>query len=170
MPRQSIKLPLLDTELDVLFFPGKDASQAVRYVDENGGFTPGQLAAAERAKFPDGKIERAIAIVQQLLIWMPLDASLFRQLGEVYAARGQPDDILAARMIFNELVDSMNSDNADVKMRRRRLSEVDLPDAAPENNPETGRDTLREAKDTKDSAPISGHPWRLSLALVSSWA
>ncbi|MBM4069488.1 MAG: hypothetical protein FJ271_11140 [Planctomycetes bacterium] len=90
----------------------------VRFVGDSGKFEPAKLAAAERAKLP----ANALAVVQQLLIWMPDDARLFWLLGELYNARAEPGrltprsrkeaieikqqedaDLAACLRIFNEL-------------------------------------------------------------------
>jgi tetratricopeptide (TPR) repeat protein len=68
-------------------FPG------VHFVGESGKYEPGKLAASERAKLPTD----AVAIVQQLTLWMPEDVRLYWLLGELYNAEGDlraADDIL----------------------------------------------------------------------------
>lgn len=57
----------------------------VRYVGESGRYEAGALAARERAKLP----ANALAIVQQLVLWMPADTRLYWQLGELLNAQGQ---------------------------------------------------------------------------------
>ncbi len=56
----------------------------VRYVDDKGDYTPGELAAAEKKKLP----ANAAAIVQQLALWLPSDARLLWQLAELANAHG----------------------------------------------------------------------------------
>jgi len=56
----------------------------VSYRDDKGGYTPGNLAAAERMKLPAG----AVAVVQQLALWLPADGRLLWQLAELAAAHG----------------------------------------------------------------------------------
>ena len=120
----------LDVELDALFTDGK---RSIRYVDENGQFAPGKLAAAERTLLPEGNVDSAIEIVQQLLIWLPLDFRLYRQLGELYSVRGGPKDLLAAREIFEELVIKYKfTENEDVRLRRQELNNTSIP-ADPEH-------------------------------------
>jgi hypothetical protein len=144
-----------DTEIDALFFKDKDFAQAVRYVDENGGFTPGKLADAELAKLPDQSIDHAMQIVQQLLVWMPTDRSLYRQLGELYSARGTPADLHAARMIFNELVETMMSRNEEVRNRRQILENFAIPEPLAPKQPEDLKKIV--TKPEEESAKIS---WR----------
>jgi tetratricopeptide (TPR) repeat protein len=56
----------------------------VRYVGDSGKYEPGQFAAVERKKLPAG----AVAIVQQLALWLPNDGRLLWQLAELAAAHG----------------------------------------------------------------------------------
>jgi tetratricopeptide (TPR) repeat protein len=58
-----------------------------------------KLADKEKAKLP----ANALAVVQQLLIWLPDDPRLYWLLGELYHARGTPEDVNTARRILNEL-------------------------------------------------------------------
>jgi hypothetical protein len=70
-----------------------DLFGGVRFVGESGKYEPGKLAARERAKLPPD----AVALVQQLTLWMPEDARLYWLLGELYNAEGDiraADDIL----------------------------------------------------------------------------
>jgi len=71
----------------------------VNFVGESGNFEPGTIAQAERAKLPDD----AMAIVQQLLLWMPEDARLYWLLGELYNAQG---DLKAASTILDQCEDA----------------------------------------------------------------
>jgi hypothetical protein len=57
---------------------------SVRFVGPSGQYEAGQLAPEEKAKLPPD----AIAIVQQLLIWLPGDTRLYWLLGELYNANG----------------------------------------------------------------------------------
>jgi ElaB/YqjD/DUF883 family membrane-anchored ribosome-binding protein len=90
---------------DALFDDQKDPPSPVRFVSDDGEFEPGKLAAAERAKLPT----EALAIVQQLIVWMPDDLRLYWLLGELYNAQkgeGQKENregILAALRIFSDL-------------------------------------------------------------------
>lgn len=65
-----------DLSLDNLF--------SVKWVSEQGKYAPGQLAAAERKKIPDG----AISLTQRLHLSLPADGRLLWQLGELAAAYG----------------------------------------------------------------------------------
>lgn len=64
------------TDLDDLF--------GVRYLGDKGDYEPGTLAADERKKLPT----RAVAIAQQLALWLPADGRLLWQLAELANAHG----------------------------------------------------------------------------------
>ncbi len=57
---------------------------AVRYVGPTGEYEPGRLADEERKKLP----ARAVALAQQLALWLPADRRLLWQLAELAAAHG----------------------------------------------------------------------------------
>jgi len=67
----------------------------VRFVNDAGGYEPGKLAAAERAKLPPD----AVAVVQQLLLWDRDDTRIFWLLGELYAATGR---LREAEIVFDQ--------------------------------------------------------------------
>lgn len=77
-------------------------------------FTDSGLSEADKAKLP----ANAIAIVQQLLLWMPDDARLYWLLGELYYAAG---DIDSAATIFGECVDSRRLDARALRERRKAV-------------------------------------------------
>ncbi len=76
-------------ELDDLF--------GVRFVAESGRFEPGKLSSAQRKKLPGD----AVALVQQLCLWLPHDPRLLWQLGELANAHG---DVKAAADLFEVCV------------------------------------------------------------------
>ncbi len=110
---------------DALFDDGKDPPSPVRFLNDDGEFEAGKIAASERAKLPH-KAPDALAIVQQLVVWMPDDLRLYWLLGEVYNAQKNEADktnragVLAALQIFTELsaYESV-SDDAKVELRKR---------------------------------------------------
>src|SRR5262249_44122048 len=55
---------------------GLDDLFGVRYLDDKGAYTPGKLAAAERKKLPAA----AVAVTQQLGLWLPSDGRILWQL------------------------------------------------------------------------------------------
>jgi tetratricopeptide (TPR) repeat protein len=112
--------------VDPLF--GEDAAKAIRYVGDSGDFEPGKLADKEKAKLPEASVDRALQVVQQLLIWLPGDVRLYWQLGDLYNARGSPQDLRAARQIFDELVWDMKVPYKEVKDRRAALNDFKIPE------------------------------------------
>jgi len=113
---------LAHEKLDDLFHGEKGP---VRFAGESGRYEAGKVAAAERAKLP----AEALAIVQQLIIWLPDDTRLYWLLGELYNANG---DIEAAAKIFDNCVGNV-----------RRFSASDL---------RAHRLVVQEAKPKSDSA------------------
>ncbi len=86
----------------------------VKFVGESGEYEAGVLAAVEKAKLP----KDAIAIVQQLLLWLPGDARLLWLLGELYNASGDFDSAL---MVFNECLDSRRFDTPKLREHRQAV-------------------------------------------------
>lgn len=84
----------------------------VRFVNDAGGYEPGALAAAERAKLPPD----AIAVVQQLLLWFPSDVRLYWLLAELYAADGE---LGVAKGILDECAGSLAYSNRKELMDHR---------------------------------------------------
>jgi tetratricopeptide (TPR) repeat protein len=74
--RRRLRQKTSDQSLDDLF--------GVKWVNEQGKYEPGQLAAAERKKIPEG----ALAMLQRLALWLPADGRLIWQLGELAAVYG----------------------------------------------------------------------------------
>lgn len=89
----------LGTDVEALF-EGGDPPRPVRWVGASGKYEAGQLAKVEQEKLPAD----AIALVQQLLIWMPDDNRLYWLLGELHNARGE---YLTAYRIFKEIGDAV---------------------------------------------------------------
>jgi tetratricopeptide (TPR) repeat protein len=85
----------------------------VRFVGEGARYEPGELADQERAKLPPD----ALAIVQQLVIWLPDDTRLYWQLGELYNASG---DVGAAAKILDDCVGNVRRFSAP-ELRAHRL-------------------------------------------------
>ncbi len=97
--------------LDPLFFEGS------RFVGDSGSYEAGELAAAQRAELPAD----AVALVQQLLLWLPHDAALFWQLGELLNATGEVPDAAA---VFEELVFSRRVDAPELRRHRQVLNQA----------------------------------------------
>jgi hypothetical protein len=84
----------------------------VRYVGESGKYEPGQLAAAERKKLP----EDAVAVAQHLALWLPADARLLWQLGELAGAHG---DVRTAAAIMDGCVTEFGLRSPELRAHRQ---------------------------------------------------
>lgn len=107
-----------DPTLDALF------DTNLRFVGESGEYEAGQLAAAERSKLPAD----ALAIVEQLLFWLPDDTRLYWLLGELLNAQG---DSAGAAAVFAECRDSRRFDSPDLQKHRQILQETLARTASP---------------------------------------
>jgi len=100
--------------LDPLFT--KDG-QPVRYFGDSGRFEAGKIAGAERDKLPAD----ALAILQQLLIWLPDDARLYWQMGELLNAMG---DVSSAATVFDDCVWRRRLDDPELRQHRQIVAEA----------------------------------------------
>jgi tetratricopeptide (TPR) repeat protein len=89
----------------------------VRYVGDNGQYEAGRIAATERAKLPPD----ALAIVQQLLIWLPDDPLLYWQYGELLNANG---DVARAARVLDDCVWRRRLDVPELKQHRQIVTEA----------------------------------------------
>jgi len=105
--------------LDRLFV-GPDRSP-VKFVGPSGEWEIGKLADSERAKLPNGSIEEALRIVQQLLLWFPDDARLLWQYAELANAAG---DLKAAATAMGQAVYNFRLSTPALKERRFLLQEA----------------------------------------------
>jgi hypothetical protein len=90
---------------------GLDDLFSVRFVGQGGKYEPGKLAEAERKKLPAG----AVALVQQLALWLPADPRLLWQLAELANVHGDPR---TAAAMMDGCVTQFGL--ADPELRRRR--------------------------------------------------
>ena len=127
--------------LDPLFV--KDG-QPVRYLGDNGQYEAGKIAASERAKLPPD----AVAIVQQLLIWLPDDTLLYWQYGELLNADG---DVTSAAQVFDDCRGRRRLDADELKQHRQFVTE-----AAQAKSQESG---LSSEESDKTPASGSGSSW-----------
>ena len=86
----------------------------VKFVGDSGAYEPGKLAAAERARLPAD----AVATVQQLLLWNPLDTRLLWLLAELYQANGQ---LRESAKLFDQCTWGRNYTNRAVLMGHRQV-------------------------------------------------
>ena len=104
-------------ELDDLF--------GVRFVNEKGTYEPGTLAASEKKKLP----AKAVAVVQQLALWLPSDAYLLWQLAELAGAHG---DVRNAAAMMDGCVIQFGLNHPDLRRHRQmtRAAADELPKLA----------------------------------------
>jgi tetratricopeptide (TPR) repeat protein len=89
----------------------------VQFIGPSGAFEAGNLAPEQKAKLPAD----AIALVQQLLLWLPDDTRLYWLLGELYAANG---DLDAALEVFNECLDARRFDAQLLRQHRQAVRDA----------------------------------------------
>jgi tetratricopeptide (TPR) repeat protein len=91
---------------------GLDDLFGLRFVDGEGKYHPGRSAAAERKKLP----AEAVAIVQQLALWLPADGPLLWQLAELANAHG---DVKTAAAIMDGCVTEFAMRSPELREHRR---------------------------------------------------
>lgn len=91
-------------ELDDLF--------EIHFVGEDSKYQAGKLAEKERKKMPSN----AVAIAQQLALWLPADGRLLWQLGELSNAHG---DVRTAAAIMDGCVNEFGMSNAELRKHRQ---------------------------------------------------
>jgi hypothetical protein len=91
---------------------GLDDLFGIRYVGENGRYQPGTLAAAQRKKLPEG----AVAVTQQLALWLPADGRLIWQLAELASAYG---DVRTAAAMMDGCVTRFGLKDAELRKHRQ---------------------------------------------------
>jgi tetratricopeptide (TPR) repeat protein len=141
---------------------GQGQVQPVRFVNDNGQYEPGRLAASEKAKLPAD----ALAIVQQMLFWYPGDTRLLWLLGELYAAEGNID---AAFQIFDACTWGRQYGNRRLLMEHRHivdsLRQQQAASRSPAEEPLLGSPSS-ESTQPEGQAPISMRSIALYFALV----
>lgn len=165
------ELARLAAEEDVLpLFPLPTREQPepepVRFVNEEGRYQPGRLAASERAKLPPD----ALPIVQQLLFWYPGDTRLLWLLGELYAAQGELD---AAFHIFESCSWGRQYGNRRLLMEHRHAIDT-LRRQRVASQPVAEEPLLSPVDSTPDeipeTAPISMRTIAFYFAIVAAVA
>jgi tetratricopeptide (TPR) repeat protein len=91
---------------------GLDDLFGAHFLDDNGKYQPGKLAAEERKKLP----AEAVAIVQQLALWLPADGPLLWQLAELANAHG---DVKMAAAIMDGCVTEFAMNAAELRQHRQ---------------------------------------------------
>ncbi len=96
---------------------GLDDLFGVRYVGDEGTYEPGKLARAEKIKLPF----HAVAVAQQLGLWLPADAPLLWQLAELANAYG---GVRAAAGMMDGCVTQFGLQDPELRAHRRILREA----------------------------------------------
>jgi tetratricopeptide (TPR) repeat protein len=96
--------PANNQSLDNLF--------GVGYLSDRGRYEPGKLAAAERGKLPS----EAVALTQQLALWLPADGRLLWQLAELANAHG---DVKTAAAIMDGCVNEFGLYAPELRQHRQ---------------------------------------------------
>jgi hypothetical protein len=96
-------------ELDDLF--------GVRFLGEKDAYEPGKLAAAQMKKLP----AKAVAITQQLALWLPADGPLLWQLAELANAHG---DIRNGAAMMEGCITQFSMNNPSLRAHRQALRDA----------------------------------------------
>ncbi|HMF20349.1 MAG TPA: tetratricopeptide repeat protein [Gemmataceae bacterium] len=105
-------LKLVRLRLEIKKGAGLDNLFGVRYVGDKGAFEAGKLAKEERDKLP----AQAVAIAQQLALWLPADGRLLWQLAELANAYG---DVKTAAAILDGCVTEFGLNDPDLRKHRQ---------------------------------------------------
>lgn len=89
----------------------------IRYVNDKDAFEPGKIAAGHLKKLP----VHALAVAQQLALWLPADGPLLWQLAELANAHG---DIRNAASMMEGCVVQFGMNQPALRARRQILREV----------------------------------------------
>jgi hypothetical protein len=102
---------------------GLDDLFGVRFVSDDGRYEPGKLARAEKKKLP----AHAVAVAQQLALWLPADGPLLWQLAELANAYG---GVRAAAGMMDGCVTQFGLQSPELRAHRRILRDA-VGDSAP---------------------------------------
>jgi tetratricopeptide (TPR) repeat protein len=89
----------------------------VRWVDDDGAYTPGKLAAAQKKKLP----EDVDTIAQQLALWLPADGPLLWQLAELANMHG---DLRTAAAIMEGCCTQYGMQAKELNRKRQATKEA----------------------------------------------
>ncbi len=96
-------------ELDDLF--------GVRYINDKGEYEPGKISDAQKKKLP----AKAVAITQQLALWLPTDGPLLWQLAELANAHG---DVKNGAAMMEGCITQFGMTQATLRKHRQLLREI----------------------------------------------
>lgn len=142
----------LALSVDALFDDGGTPPQPLRLIGDSGQYEAGKLAKSEQAKLP----KDALAIVQQLLVWLPDDLRLAWLLGELYNAQGK---VKAAKIIFQDLVYVRHQRFRELLDHRQVLSQFQEAEEGPNLDTKLPRDGGDKTKPQEEEKPPTVH-WR----------
>ncbi|MGE3804058.1 MAG: DUF3299 domain-containing protein [Gemmataceae bacterium] len=91
---------------------GLDDLFGIKFVNDKGEYEAGKLAAAQRKQLPGA----AVALTQQLALWLPADGKLLWQLGELAAAHG---DVRTAASIMDGCVTEFALGDKELRQHRQ---------------------------------------------------
>ena len=89
----------------------------VRWLSSKGDYVPGKLAEAERKKLPDD----AVALVQQLCLWLPADGPLLWQLAELANMHG---DLTTAAAMMEGCITQFGMQSKELTRKRQLTLEA----------------------------------------------
>jgi hypothetical protein len=124
---------------------GLDDLFGVRFVGPEGRYQPGALAPEERKKLPSD----ALAQAQLLGLWLPADARLLWQLGELAAAHG---DVTTGAAILDGCVTEFGLRHPELRQHRQLLRAVADERMRQGNKPE--HDTHAASFRPRSSRPL----------------
>jgi len=96
---------------------GLDDLFGVRFVNDRGKYEPGKLGAAEKKKLPAD----AVAVLQQLTLWLPTDGRLLWQAGELAAVYG---DLRTAAGVMDSCVGEFALRSPELRRRRAAVRQA----------------------------------------------
>jgi hypothetical protein len=114
---ETLHLKLVEDRLRHPSSAGLDDLFGVHYIGDSGKFEPGKMEEKERKKLP----ARAVALVQQLALWLPADGPLLHQLAELANAHG---DVRNAAAMLEGCVVQFGMSDPETRRRRQQLKEV----------------------------------------------
>lgn len=113
-PAEQLQLRLVQLRRRERDVQARDDLFGIPFTAENGDFAPGVISAEQRRRLP----ANAVALVQQLALWLPADGRLLWQLGELANAAG---DIRTAAAIFEGCVTEFGLKAGTLRARRQTL-------------------------------------------------
>jgi hypothetical protein len=114
---EQLQLKLVTLRLQKKGFAELEELFGVRWVAGDGSYAPGKMAEAEKKKLP----EDAIALVQQLALWLPADGPLLWELAELANMHG---DFSTAAAMMEGCVTQFGMQSKELGHRRQLTQEA----------------------------------------------